>query len=85
MVMSSEDALRNAGHQLYRRLSVPEEVNKRDIPAQHRAILDAALAAHDEDKAAELLAMHIQRTTDILLYVGFEPKTDDAAGVGEVA
>jgi DNA-binding GntR family transcriptional regulator len=70
--------------ELYQRLSVPEDVTKRDIPAEHRAILDAALA-HDEDKAAELLAMHIQRTTDILLHVGFEPKTDDAAGVGEVA
>jgi len=70
--------------ELYQRLSVPEDVTKLDIPAEHRAILDAALA-HDEDKAAELLAMHIQRTTDILLHVGFEPNSETATGVGEVA
>ena len=39
----------------------------RDIPAEHRAILDAVLG-HDLDAAAAaLLARHIQRTTDILL------------------
>ena len=59
--------------ELYQRLSVPEDVTKRDIPAEHRAILDAALA-HDVDLASALLARHIQRTTDILLHVGFNTK-----------
>ena len=56
--------------ELYQRLSVPEDATERDIPAEHRAILDAALA-HDEDLASALLTRHIQRTTDILLHVGF--------------
>lgn len=58
--------------ELYQRLSVPEDNSHRDIPAEHRAILNAALA-HAADTAVELLCSHIQRTTDILLHTGFEP------------
>lgn len=52
--------------ELYRRWSVAQSTTTRDIPAEHRAILDAVLA-HDVDSAADLLARHIQHTTDILL------------------
>lgn len=58
--------------ELYQRLSVPQDVTHRNIPAEHRAIMDAALA-HDADAAADLLIRHIQRTTDILLHIGFKP------------
>ncbi len=57
--------------ELYQRLSVPEDNSHRDVPAEHRAILNAALA-HDADTAATLLRNHIQRTTDILLHIGFD-------------
>lgn len=56
--------------ELYRRLSIPEDATERNIPAEHRAIMDAALA-HDADTAADLLIKHVQRTTDILLHNGF--------------
>lgn len=61
--------------ELYQRLSVPEDRSHRDVAAEHRAILNAALA-HDADTAAALLCHHIQRTTDILLHSGFD--SDDA-------
>lgn len=41
---------------------------RRDIGAEHEAILDAALA-RDADECARLLTGHIQRTTDLLLAV----------------
>ncbi len=55
--------------ELYQRLSVPHD-NRRDVPGEHRAIMEATLA-HDAGAAADLLAQHIQRTTDILLHSGF--------------
>lgn len=64
--------------ELYQRLSVPEDNSHRDIPAEHRALLNAALA-HDADAAVELLCSHIQRTTDILLHIGFEPSGSGAS------
>lgn len=53
--------------ELYRRWSgtLPSDPN-RDIGGEHRQLLDAVLA-RDEQRAPELLAAHIQRTTDILL------------------
>jgi DNA-binding GntR family transcriptional regulator len=53
--------------ELYRRWSgtLPPD-SDRDVGAEHRELLEAALA-RDEDLAPQLLAAHIQRTTDILL------------------
>lgn len=53
--------------ELYRRWAVPlggEET--RDVEAEHRAMLDAALA-RDADEASTLLRAHIATTSDILL------------------
>ena len=71
VLLGSAVSLRDSA-ELYQRLSVPEDKSSRDIPAEHRAILKAALA-HDADTAAALLCSHIQRTTDILLHTGFDP------------
>jgi DNA-binding GntR family transcriptional regulator len=70
VLLGTAASLRDSA-ELYQRLSVPEDVSERDIPAEHRAIMEAALA-HDADTAAQLLAQHIQRTTDILLHTGFQ-------------
>ncbi len=56
-----------ASAELYRRWSMPKSFTERDIPAEHRAIVDAVLA-HDAGTASILLAAHIQRTTDLLLH-----------------
>lgn len=64
-LLSSAVSMRDSA-ELYRRWSVPRDESHRDIPAEHRGLLEAALA-HDADAAAELLTRHIQRTTDILL------------------
>ena len=69
VLLGSAVSLRDSA-ELYQRLSVPEDNSRRDVPAEHRAILNAALA-HDADTAAALLCSHIQRTTDILLHTGF--------------
>ncbi len=61
-------SLRDAA-QLYHRLSVSYDRTNRDVAGEHQAITDAALA-RDADTAAELLRVHIQRTTDILLAHG---------------
>jgi DNA-binding GntR family transcriptional regulator len=52
--------------ELYRRWSWRQDFTERDIPGEHRAILDAVLA-RDADIAGQLLTRHIQHTTDILL------------------
>lgn len=53
--------------ELYRRWSVPlGDAGDRDIPGEHRAMLDAVLA-QDADAAVAVLTAHIQHTTDILL------------------
>jgi DNA-binding GntR family transcriptional regulator len=39
---------------------------KRNVAAEHRALLDAALV-HDVEKGVKLIARHIQRTSDLLL------------------
>ena len=43
-----------------------DETHERDIPAEHRRILDATLS-RDSDAAATALAEYIERTTEILL------------------
>jgi len=50
----------------YRSLSVPLFVRERDVNAEHKALLDAALA-RDADKAAALLHDHLRLTATILL------------------
>lgn len=54
----------------YRRLSVPVRKQKRNVNAEHKAIMDAALA-RDTETACRLMAAHIQLTTDILLKAPF--------------
>lgn len=54
---------------LYRVWSVPlGRDHERDVAAEHRGLLDAALE-RDADLAAQRLQRHIQRTTDALLAV----------------
>jgi GntR family transcriptional regulator, carbon starvation induced regulator len=50
----------------YRRLSLLANQQPRPANVEHREILDKVLA-RDVDDACELLARHIQRTTDVLL------------------
>ena len=64
-LLAVAESLRDSA-ELYRRWSVPLDHSHRDIPGEHRAMLDAVLA-HDADTAAAALEAHIQRTTDILL------------------
>jgi DNA-binding GntR family transcriptional regulator len=64
-ILATATALRDSA-ELYRRWSAPLHDRDRDIAGEHRATL-AAVIARDEDLAAELLAVHIQRTTDKLL------------------
>jgi len=55
----------------YRRWSVPADGGHRDVSSEHRELLQATLA-RDAERAARLLAEHIQRTADILLQAGLE-------------
>jgi DNA-binding GntR family transcriptional regulator len=64
-ILATATSLRDSA-ELYRQWSAPQYDRKRDIAAEHRAILDAAVA-RDADRACELLAAHIQKTTDALL------------------
>jgi DNA-binding GntR family transcriptional regulator len=50
----------------YRRLSIPLARRERDTAVEHRAMLDAALA-RDADRAASLLAEHLETTAAILI------------------
>jgi DNA-binding GntR family transcriptional regulator len=52
----------------YRRLALPLSSRNRDIPGEHHAIMDAALA-RDEPRTLALMAEHIQATTQMLLDV----------------
>jgi DNA-binding GntR family transcriptional regulator len=65
--------------ELYRRWSASLD-HGRDVPAEHRAMLDAVLA-QDADAAAEALSAHIQHTTDLLLAnaVVAQATVDDSA------
>jgi DNA-binding GntR family transcriptional regulator len=64
-LLAIAESLRESA-ELYRRWSVPLELEERDIAGEHRGIL-RALLDHDADTAAELLTAHIQRTTNVLL------------------
>ncbi len=52
--------------QRYRRMALTDPTNTRDVQSEHQALLDATLA-RDADAACDIAAMHIQRTTDILV------------------
>lgn len=53
--------------ELYRRWSVSLPTQeKRNVPQEHRALLDLAIA-RDAEKAGEALAAHIERTTELVL------------------
>ncbi|AWT51478.1 GntR family transcriptional regulator [Mycolicibacterium smegmatis] len=52
--------------ELYRRWSAPLHDRDRDIPGEHRAIIEAVVD-RDADLAAALLCKHIRRTTDKLI------------------
>ncbi|WP_197373533.1 GntR family transcriptional regulator [Mycolicibacterium baixiangningiae] len=64
-ILATATALRDSA-ELYRQWSAPQHDRSRDIAAEHKAILDACVERHAE-LACELLAAHIQRTTDALL------------------
>ncbi|HLW91929.1 MAG TPA: GntR family transcriptional regulator [Roseiarcus sp.] len=53
----------------YRRLSVPLRKIKRAVNAEHKAIMNAALA-NNQAKATTLMAEHLTLTSDILLASG---------------
>jgi DNA-binding GntR family transcriptional regulator len=56
-----------AAAELYRRWSVPlSHGHPRDIPAEHKALLEAVLS-HDEAAAVGILDSHIETTTRLLL------------------
>jgi DNA-binding GntR family transcriptional regulator len=52
--------------ELYRRMSVPFAMRKRNVASEHRELCEAALG-HDTQTATTLLETHFQRTTAILL------------------
>jgi GntR family transcriptional regulator, carbon starvation induced regulator len=52
----------------YRRLALTDRTVPRDVHAEHLALMEATLA-RDADTACEVAAMHIQRTTDVLVTV----------------
>lgn len=64
-ILATASALRDSA-ELYRQWSAPQHDRKRDIAAEHKAILDAAVS-RDADLACKLLTAHIQRTTYALL------------------
>jgi DNA-binding GntR family transcriptional regulator len=72
--LKSMTATMRSSAELYRRWSVSlSSESGRDIPGEHAAILEAAVA-RDTSRAVELLTAHIRRTTDILL------TSEDASG-----
>ena len=63
----------HAATELYRRWSGPAAAKlsaQRDVAAEHREIMNAAVA-RDAERATELLAEHYRRTQQILLAAGF--------------
>jgi DNA-binding GntR family transcriptional regulator len=59
-------AMLYAQSERYRRLSVPVAKHDRDLEAEHRGIMEAALA-RDANRAVQLLTEHLSATTRILL------------------
>jgi DNA-binding GntR family transcriptional regulator len=77
-------SLRDAA-ELYRRWSLPLAGGDRDVPGEHRAMLDAALA-HDLDAATAVYTRHIQHTTNVLLaHTELLTAPDDAAEAVDAA
>jgi GntR family transcriptional regulator, carbon starvation induced regulator len=62
----------------YRRLALTDRTVPRNVHAEHLALMEATLA-RDADTACDVAAMHIQRTTDVLVAVSGQ--SDGAAGV----
>lgn len=79
-LLAIAESLRESA-ELYRRWSVPLDHSHRDIPAEHRGVLDAILS-HDADVAAARLEAHIQRTTDILLEQPDDESDDNPLATG---
>ncbi|MTD59132.1 GntR family transcriptional regulator [Amycolatopsis pithecellobii] len=52
--------------ELYRRLSVPVAAGRRDVPREHREIMEATLA-RDTDLATRRLEAHFRKTTSLVL------------------
>ena len=52
--------------QRYRRMALTDRTVPRDVRAEHVALMEATLA-RDADAACDVLAIHIQRTTDLLV------------------
>lgn len=50
----------------YRRLSIPLQRAHRNLDAEHRELVEAAIA-RDADRACELIAEHFRKTTETLL------------------
>jgi DNA-binding GntR family transcriptional regulator len=67
----------------YRRMILPQKRGNRDVEAEHRAILDAALS-RDGERACEALSDHLNLTARILLSSGAGALggTADSAGPG---
>lgn len=66
---------------LYRRWAAPAVVHaKRDVEAEHRALLDAALS-RDADRATALLREHLESTAHILTEAGLSIDPPHAASV----
>ncbi len=55
-----------AAAEVYRQWSIPFEVVRRDVSAEHREILDLALA-RDAEQAAAALVRHLSTTRDLIL------------------
>lgn len=55
-----------AAAEVYRQWSIPFEVVRRDVAAEHRAILDLSLARKADAAAAELIR-HLSATRDLIL------------------
>lgn len=63
----------------YRQLSYPYEKTHRDTAREHRAMLDAALSRNG-DRAATLMAKHLETTASLLLEVLFANPPVAASG-----
>ncbi|WP_262699585.1 MULTISPECIES: GntR family transcriptional regulator [Streptomyces] len=63
---------------VYRRWSMPQGPHDRDIAAEHRKLMEAALA-RDAERAAQMLADHYNLTAELLLQA---MSADEAASVG---
>lgn len=64
--MQSIAANLRAAAEVYRQWSIPFEVVKRDVPSEHRMIIDLALA-RKPDEAAAALVKHLSATRDLIL------------------